>query len=229
MALIICPECNKQISDKANICVGCGAPVVIDLPQPNFKSDTSEAEEISTEDHTSLNTSNLTPKIDNSNLDIANSEVKRGTFKTFFLYLLVSFIIIFLLFLLAGGPNSSITQIFETTLTPPTNNTDYKNIIGNPFKVEYFEVAEYDFPEKMNWDNAKRACDELGSGWRLPTDDELYSIYKNKDINAHFSNDFYWSSKEKNEIDAWARSFAREYTNSGFKTNLTFVRAVRTF
>ena len=27
MALINCPECNKLISDKAEICVGCGAPV----------------------------------------------------------------------------------------------------------------------------------------------------------------------------------------------------------
>jgi len=27
MALINCPECNKQISDKAEICVGCGSPV----------------------------------------------------------------------------------------------------------------------------------------------------------------------------------------------------------
>ena len=141
---------------------------------------------------------------------------------------MVSLVIIILIFLLTGGSNSSLTQIFETTLTPPTDNTDYKNIIGKPFKVEYFEIAEYDFPEKMNWDNAKRACADLGPGWRLPTSDELYSIYKNKDINGHFSNDFYWSSKEKNEIDAWARSFARQYTNSGFKTNLTFVRAVRT-
>jgi hypothetical protein len=73
MALISCPECNKQISDKANICVGCGAPVVIDLPQPNFKSDANIAEEISAEDNTSLNTSNLTPTIDNSNLD--NNEI----------------------------------------------------------------------------------------------------------------------------------------------------------
>ena len=29
MALINCPECDKQISDKAEICVGCGAPVVL--------------------------------------------------------------------------------------------------------------------------------------------------------------------------------------------------------
>ncbi len=27
MALINCPECNKKISDKAEICIGCGAPV----------------------------------------------------------------------------------------------------------------------------------------------------------------------------------------------------------
>ena len=29
MALINCPECNKLISDKAQICLGCGAPVEI--------------------------------------------------------------------------------------------------------------------------------------------------------------------------------------------------------
>jgi uncharacterized membrane protein YvbJ len=27
MALIICPECNKQISDQAQACPGCGMPV----------------------------------------------------------------------------------------------------------------------------------------------------------------------------------------------------------
>lgn len=27
MALIICPECGKEISDKAEICVGCGFPI----------------------------------------------------------------------------------------------------------------------------------------------------------------------------------------------------------
>jgi len=29
MALINCPECNKQISDKAEICVGCGAQIEV--------------------------------------------------------------------------------------------------------------------------------------------------------------------------------------------------------
>ncbi|MFV8816677.1 hypothetical protein [Haliea sp. E17] len=28
MALINCPECNKEVSDKAPACPGCGAPIV---------------------------------------------------------------------------------------------------------------------------------------------------------------------------------------------------------
>lgn len=27
MALIKCPECGKQISDKATVCIGCGYPI----------------------------------------------------------------------------------------------------------------------------------------------------------------------------------------------------------
>lgn len=27
MALITCPECGKQISDKAETCIGCGYPI----------------------------------------------------------------------------------------------------------------------------------------------------------------------------------------------------------
>jgi predicted amidophosphoribosyltransferase len=27
MALIKCPECGKQISDKADVCIGCGYPI----------------------------------------------------------------------------------------------------------------------------------------------------------------------------------------------------------
>ena len=30
MALILCPECDKEISDKAASCPGCGAPISSD-------------------------------------------------------------------------------------------------------------------------------------------------------------------------------------------------------
>ena len=37
MALINCPECNKQISDTALKCIGCGTPVI------NIEWDETEA------------------------------------------------------------------------------------------------------------------------------------------------------------------------------------------
>lgn len=30
MALITCPECGKQISDKAKVCINCGNPIAFD-------------------------------------------------------------------------------------------------------------------------------------------------------------------------------------------------------
>ena len=55
MALINCQECNKQISDKAEICVGCGAPVIKELPKSDFESDTTFAEEVTSEENIPLN------------------------------------------------------------------------------------------------------------------------------------------------------------------------------
>ena len=31
MALINCPNCNKEISDKAKVCVGCGHQIIDDV------------------------------------------------------------------------------------------------------------------------------------------------------------------------------------------------------
>ena len=35
MALICCPNCNKEISDKAKVCVGCGHKLVDDINTEN--------------------------------------------------------------------------------------------------------------------------------------------------------------------------------------------------
>jgi hypothetical protein len=31
--------------------------------------------------------------------------------------------------------------------------TSPNDIIGSPFKMDILEVAQYDFPEEMNWDD----------------------------------------------------------------------------
>ncbi len=53
----------------------------------------------------------------------------------------------------------------------------------------------------MNWWDAKKACKNLGSGWRLPTPSEFGVMYKNRFKIGGFilnsnNSESYWSSKE---------------------------------
>ena len=47
---------------------------------------------------------------------------------------------------------------------------------------------------KFNWYVANKLCQEIGDGWRLPTDIELNLIYENRDTIAGISDGDYWSS-----------------------------------
>lgn len=69
-------------------------------------------------------------------------------------------------------------------------------IIGKTIKIGNLEVAEKDFPNKMNWHSAKIACEALRNGWRLPTKVELNIMFQNKRKIAGFANLYYWSSTE---------------------------------
>lgn len=138
MALINCQECNKQISDKAEICVGCGAPVIKELPKLDFESDTTFAEEVTSEENIPLNTSILIPEIDNVELIDLNEETKKSSFKTIFGYVLVSSVIIFLIFLLTGGLNKSyisitspIPESIETTIPVEVDSKVFGTYIFN--------------------------------------------------------------------------------------------------
>ena len=95
-----------------------------------------------------------------------------------------------------------------TALEPPKSNTDYKNIIGKPIKIGNIEVAQYDFPDQMNWNDAKLACAKLGKGWRLPTKNELNILYINRDKIGRFARGYYWSSStEDSNNKAWIQFF----------------------
>ena len=114
--------------------------------------------------------------------------------------------------------------------TIPTSNSDYENIIGVPIKIENLEVAQYDFPNKMNWYVANRAFHKLGDGWRLPTKDELNTLYQNKTAIGGFENDFYWSSTQSiNLVTAWYQYFYDGDQGDASKDDTYCVRAIRTF
>ena len=96
-------------------------------------------------------------------------------------------------------------------------------------KIDNLEVMTEDLEGRYTWDDAMKACADLGDGWRLPTKDELNLLYENKEKIGGFASDYYWSSTEGDLYDAWFQDFfdggqypSRETTNS-------YVRAVRAF
>jgi hypothetical protein len=91
------------------------------------------------------------------------------------------------------------------------------------------EVASSDFKDKMNWDDAKNACDSLGDGWRLPTVDEFELIFSElfQKGNGNFQMSYYWTCDEIEDDTAWDFYFVAGKAYGYFKSSTYFVRAVR--
>lgn len=90
---------------------------------------------------------------------------------------------------------------------------DAKEIIGKPIKIGKLLVAQYDIAY-LNWADAKKACSSLGTGWRLPTKNELNTMYLNKDSIGGFAyigygtGFYYWSSTLSGPKNVWIQDFA---------------------
>ena len=80
---------------------------------------------------------------------------------------------------------------------------------------------------RMNWHEAKIACKKLGTGWRLPTKDELNMLYENKEEIGGFANLGYWSSTENVNYDAWGQNFDYGNQYNYLKYYTSHVRSVR--
>ncbi len=87
----------------------------------------------------------------------------------------------------AGVLTAANTSIILTT-------TKINNLDIDLIKIDSLEVIKTDLGN-MNWDDAKKACEKLGNGWRLPTMEELNLLYKYRDTLGGFKNN-YWSGKE---------------------------------
>jgi len=101
------------------------------------------------------------------------------------------------------------------------------------WKRETIQVAKEDFPNAMNWDDARTACENLGNGWRLPRFDELEAMHEQLYLNGKGNfrtDDWYWSSSESNASNAWHFHFegGKAYSTDGYKDGTGHVRAVRT-
>jgi hypothetical protein len=103
--------------------------------------------------------------------------------------------------------------------------------ITSPITGEKLQVALNDFEEKMNWEQAKNACKDLGIGWRLPTIKELEVMYEElyKKGKGNFKDATYWSSKEYDYLNAWFFYFSNGNAGNFDKSCTYYVRAVRAF
>ena len=113
-------------------------------------------------------------------------------------------------------------------------NSYSASIIGRPIRIGSIEITENDFPKIMIWDDAVKACTDLGNGWRLPTKYELNLIKLNKDKIGGFIRTRhwrYWSSTEDGKGKAWMQGFSSSFTEESYmvKDSGESVRAVRSF
>ena len=139
-------------------------------------------------------------------------------------------------------PNSSAQDYLKNSF----NNKNPNLNLDDFTIVENLVVMNNDISTSItNWQNAKSACDRLGEGWRLPTQNDLSVMYRNKDKIKNLSDGAYWSSttmvvKEseyRQGEGAWTLNFANNSWggerfivgefNGRILENLLHVRAVR--
>lgn len=99
--------------------------------------------------------------------------------------------------------------------------------IGHPITLGNLEVAQNDLPKEINWNVATKECTNLGDGWRLPTKDELNTLYENKDKIGGFARNSYWSSSKCSGDEMWYQSFINGGQASYGKKYKGSVRVVR--
>jgi hypothetical protein len=89
-----------------------------------------------------------------------------------------------------------------------------------------FEVYPKDLGQH-NWEDAKKLCEDLGDGWRLPTKEELNLMWLHRESIRGFAAAYYWSCSEFSLNDAWSQNFYSGSQNSSHKNLTDYVRAVR--
>ena len=119
--------------------------------------------------------------------------------------------------------SENITENITEKIEEPSNP-----IIGKTIKIGNLEVAEKDFPEAMSWEDAKKECENLGTGWRLPSIEELTLLYKNKSKIGNFKNNSYWDIDEYENNLIKIMNFDNGFNLLSEKYSSHYVRAVRT-
>ena len=131
--------------------------------------------------------------------------------------------------ILSGKGSFDFSENYEQKQQVSNNGGFQSNnrVTGIPIKFGNLEVAQYDFPNLLNWHNAKEACAKLGNGWRLPNKEELVKLYQYRNRIESFTTGNYWSSTESDLNNACYLGFDNGGLDYVYKSYTGYVRAVR--
>lgn len=97
----------------------------------------------------------------------------------------------------------------------------------------YLEAPPTDLEGFYSWSNAISAAQAYRGGgltdWRLPTKDELNSLYLQKGVVGGFANFYYWSSTVNSATGSWQQNFRNGAQSSYNIGAANWVRPVRAF
>ena len=110
----------------------------------------------------------------------------------------------------SGGSNSYVEQV---AYNGGPNGFDAVNLRWNGT----------DAPTSMNWNNATIYCTSLGTGWRLPSSEELAALYA---LNGHLPSGFIWTYYSS-KISSIIYEMGGNYSAIGDSTDSRRVRCVR--
>lgn len=99
-------------------------------------------------------------------------------------------------------------------------------VIGKPVRIGNLEIAQNDFPYKLDWATAAKSCADLGLGWRLPSSGEFNIISDNLSMipGIKLNQGGYWLNQESRAYEP-----SNKYVGSENKLSPLYVRAVRSF
>ena len=100
----------------------------------------------------------------------------------------------------------------------------------NSFRINELEIYNNDILIEKKWNDALKSCEQLGDGWRLPTKEELNTIFQNKESIKNLKDKGYWSSTEDEFNYAWGQGFKdglQKTAKKELKLNVRPVRNIR--
>ena len=114
----------------------------------------------------------------------------------------------------------------ESPVIAQSSDTAQSLVIGKPVKIGNLEIAQNDFPYKLDWATAVKSCADLGLGWRLPSTSEFNIISDNVSNipGIKLNQGGYWLNQESRAYEP-----SNKYVGAENKLSPLYVRAVRSF